>query len=68
VNNGVGALNELLGVVDRAMRRAYHVDPLLYAEMFELRAKLEHDAARADADADLSRARADPRMRTRARA
>jgi hypothetical protein len=56
-------LNELLGVVDRAMRRAYHVDPLLYAEMFELRTKLEHEATQVDADADLSRARR--RVRTR---
>jgi hypothetical protein len=61
-------LNGLLGVIDRAMRRAYHVDPPLYAEMFDLRTKLEHDATRADADVDLSRARAESRMRTRARA
>ena len=68
MDDDVASLNGLLGVVDRAMRRAYHVDPLLYAEMFELRTKLEHEASRADADVDLSRTRRRARGRIRTRA
>jgi hypothetical protein len=68
MDEDVASLNGLLGVVDRAMRRAYHIDPLLYAEMFELRTKLEHEASRADADVDLSRARRHARGRARTRA
>ena len=68
MDGDAASLNGLLAVVDRAMRRAYHVDPLLYAEMFELRTKLEQDASRADADVDLSRARRHARGRIRTRA
>lgn len=67
MDDGVSSLNGLLGVIDRAMRRAYHVDPLLYAEMFELRTRLAHEASRADADDDLSRARQGARTRIGAR-
>ncbi len=68
MDDDVASLNGLLGVVDRAMRRAYHIDPLLYAEMFELRTKLEREASRADADVDLARARGHARVRIRPRA
>jgi hypothetical protein len=68
MGDDIASLNELLGVVDRAMRRACHIDPLLYAEMLELRTKLEHEASRADADVDLSRARRHARGRIRPRA
>jgi hypothetical protein len=58
--------HELLGVIDRAMRRAHHIDTVLYAELFALRTKLEHEAALADAE--LTRAHTRPRMRVHARA
>ena len=57
MDGGVASLHGLLGAVERAMPRAYHIDSLLYAEMLELRTKLEHEASRADADVDLSRPR-----------
>ena len=68
MGDDVASLNGLLDVVDRAMRRAYHIDPFLYAEMFELRTRLEREALRADADVDLSRARRHARGRIRTRA
>jgi hypothetical protein len=40
----------LVAVLDRALGRAYHSDPLYYAELFEVRKGIE--AARAAADAD----------------
>jgi hypothetical protein len=49
-------LHERLSATEKALGRAYRVDPLRYAELFELYSRLQCQAADADADIALSRA------------
>jgi hypothetical protein len=50
------SLNQRLGVTEKALGRAYRVDRLWYARLFESYSRLQRQATDADADADLSRA------------
>jgi hypothetical protein len=52
-------LNRQLAATEKAIAHVHRADPLLYAELFKLRNRLQRHAERVDADSSLTRAGAE---------